>query len=187
MCSKLINYVKIQVLRHFFVFFKIQVLGHFFIAFTPWFPQICTNDHETLPAIKPCKLRNAYVYQSIYTKSVALARCLILLLLSNFWKKLNVNKGNFGPFRWRHRQNMLTYFSEVVDSRLKIMDVRLVFENSSAKVTISGIFDLLLKFVTLSNSHFSDLQKTRVHNKGINILRFFKRPQSSYLHECMNV
>ena len=134
MCSKLINYVKIQVLRHFFVFFKIQVSGHFFIAFTPWFPQICTNDHETLPAIKTYKLRNAYVYQSIYTKFVALARCLILLLLSNFWKKLNA-KGNFDPLD-DVIGKIYWHFSDVGDSRFKILDVQLVFENSSAKVTI---------------------------------------------------
>ena len=48
------------------------------------------------------ELRNAYVYQSIYTKFAALASCLILLLFSNFWNKLNA-KGNFDPFRWCHR------------------------------------------------------------------------------------
>ena len=78
---------------------------------------------------------------------------------------------------------MLTYFSDVVDSRFRIQYVKLVFENSSAKVTVQGIFDFLLKFVALSNSQFSDLQKTRTHNKGINPLRFFKRAQRAYLNE----
>ena len=78
---------------------------------------------------------------------------------------------------------MLTYFSEVVDSQFRIQNVLLVFENSSAKVTIYGIFELLLKFVTLSNSQFSGFQKTRVHNKGISLLRFFKRAQRGYLYE----
>ena len=80
---------------------------------------------------------------------------------------------------------MLTYCSDVVGARFGIQDVQLVFENSFAKVTIWGIFDLLLKFVTLSNSQFSGLQKTRAHNKGINLLRFFKRAQQSYLLECV--
>ena len=65
---------------------------------------------------------------------------------------------------------MLTYFSDVVDSRFRIQYVQLVFKNSSAKVTVQVVFDLLLKFVALSNSQFFDLQKTRTHNKGINPL-----------------
>ena len=51
------------------------------------------------------ELRDIYVNQNIYTKFVALARSLILLLLSNFWKKLNP-RGNFSSFRWRHTYNM---------------------------------------------------------------------------------
>ena len=43
---------------------EIQVLGHFFVAFTPWFPQIDTNGHETLPAMKINELCNAYVFKA---------------------------------------------------------------------------------------------------------------------------
>ena len=65
---------------------------------------------------------------------------------------------------------MLRYFFNVVDARFRIQDVELIFENSSAKVTIYDIFELLLKSVTLSNSQFSGVQKKRAHNKGINPL-----------------
>ena len=47
-------------------------------------------------------LRNIYAYQNIYTRFVALARSLILLLLSNFWKMLDA-KGNSSSIRWRQR------------------------------------------------------------------------------------
>ena len=72
------------------------------------------------------ELRNIYVYQSIYAKFLVLAMSLILLLLSNFWKKLNAN-GNFSSFRWRHRQDMLTWFFDFVDSRFRTQDVQLIF------------------------------------------------------------
>ena len=39
--------------------------------------------------------------------------------------------------------------------------------------------------MTLSNSQFSVLQKSRACHKGINILRFFKRAQRAYLYECV--
>ena len=60
------------------------------------------------------------------------------------------------------------------ESRFRIQDVQLVFQNSFAKVSICSIFYFLLKFVTLGNSQFSGLQKTKVHNKGINLNIFQK-------------
>ena len=42
--------------------------------------------------------------------------------------------------------------------------MQLGFESSFAKVTIEGIFDPLLKFVTFTNSQFSGLQETREQN-----------------------
>ena len=76
---------------------------------------------------------------------------------------------------------MLTYFSEVVDSRFRIQDRQLVFENLFAEFNT----DLLLKFVTFNNSQFSRLQKTRAHSKGINFFTFFKGAQTGYLFECV--
>ena len=112
------------------------------------------------------ELRNTYVYQTTYTKFLALARYLILLFLSNFWKKLNVDI--FFLRCW-----------------LKIQYVQLAFENSFGKFTFKGISDLLLKFLTLINSQLSGLQMTRTHNKGINLLTFFKRAQRGYSFECV--
>ena len=126
--------------------------------------------------------RKAYVYQSIYTKFVALATSFILLLLSKFWKKL-IAKGRFSPFRWRHRFEYVDIFFWSCWLTIQDSECAISFWKFICQSHHLGIFELLLKFVTLSNSQFFGFQKTRVHNKVISLLRFFKRAQRGYLYE----